>query len=90
MIVCCQLKKGGDALDKARVTITIRGKELEVIDAIAKSSGKLRGDVVAEIFHEVMEGILPVLEADSESQAMKLVFRAGLNKLAAMLDEPIG
>lgn len=76
--------------DKARITITLRDKHLEVVNALAKSSNKKPGDIVAELIKEVLEGITPALEAENEAQAMRAILRVGLNKLGTLLDESIG
>lgn len=77
-------------LEKLKVTITLKGREVEVVTAIAESSGKRKGDVVAEIVHEVLAGLIPAIDSQSESQAIRAVLRVGLNKLSGLLDESIG
>lgn len=68
-------------MDKARVTITVKGKNLEVLDKMVEATGKLRGEIVAEMVAEVLEGISPLIEETDELSAYKAVFRRSLIKL---------
>lgn len=77
-------------MERARITITLRGKEVEVVQALAKSSGRKPGDIVAEMVHELLESIMPAFDTDNEAQAMRIILRNGLNKLGKLLDEPLG
>lgn len=68
-------------MDKARVTITVKGKNLEVLDKMVEATGKKRGDIVSEMVAEVLEGISPLIEETDELSAYKAVFRRSLIKL---------
>lgn len=71
-----------DKANKARVTITVKGKNLETLDKMVAATGKLRGDIIAELVSEVLEGVTPALEAKDELSAYKALFRESLAKLA--------
>lgn len=68
-------------MDKARVTITVKGKNLEVLNKMVEATGKQRGDIVSEIVAEVLDGISPLIEETDELSAYKAVFRRSLLKL---------
>lgn len=68
-------------MDKARVTITVKGKNLEVLNKMVEATGKKRGDIVSEMVAEVLEGISPLMEEADELSAYKAVFRRSLVKL---------
>ena len=68
-------------MDKARVTITVKGKNLEVLNKMVEATGKKRGDIVSEMVAEVLEGISPLMEEADELSAYKAVFRRSLLKL---------
>lgn len=74
-------------MGKARVTITVKGKNLEILDKMVEATGKLRGEIVAEMVAELLEGVAPVVEATDELSAYKAVFRQSLIKLADIFDE---
>lgn len=68
-------------MDKARVTITVKGKNLEVLNKMVEATGKKRGDIVSEMVAEVLEGISPLMEETDELSAYKAIFRRSLVKL---------
>ena len=68
-------------MDKARVTITVKGKNLEVLNKIVEATGRQRGDIVSEMVAEILEGISPLIEETDELSAYKAVFRRSLLKL---------
>jgi len=68
-------------MDKARVTITVKGKNLEVLNKMVEATGKQRGDIVSEMVAEVLDGISPMIEETDELSAYKAVFRRSLLKL---------
>ena len=68
-------------MDKARVTITVKGKNLEVLNKMVEATGKQRGDIVSEMVAEVLDGISPLIEETDELSAYKAVFRRSLLKL---------
>jgi len=68
-------------MDKARVTITVKGKNLEVLNKMVEATGKQRGDIVSEMVAEVLDGISPLIEEADELSAYKAVFRRSLLKL---------
>ena len=68
-------------MDKARVTITVKGKNLEVLNKMVEATGKKRGDIVSEMVAEILEGISPLIEETDELSAYKAVFRRSLLKL---------
>ena len=68
-------------MDKARVTITVKGKNLEVLNKMVEATGKQRGDIVSEMVAEILEGITPLIEETDELSAYKAVFRRSLIKL---------
>lgn len=72
---------------KTRVTIALGGKHLEVLDKIADASHKKRGTILTEMAEEMLDGLIPALEAESEGQAWKALFRTSLNKISELLDE---
>lgn len=74
-------------MGKARVTITVKGKNLEILDKMVEATGKLRGEIVSEMVAELLEGVTPVVEATDELSAYKAVFRQSLIKLADIFDE---
>jgi len=74
-------------MDKARVTITVKGKNLEVLDKMVEATGKQRGDIVSEMVAEVLDGISPLIEETDELSAYKAVFRRSLLKLMDALSE---
>ena len=68
-------------MDKARVTITVKGKNLEVLNKMVEATGRQRGDIVSEMVAEILEGISPLIEETDELSAYKAVFRRSLLKL---------
>jgi len=74
-------------MDKARVTITVKGKNLEVLNKMVEATGKQRGDIVSEMVAEVLDGISPLIEETDELSAYKAVFRRSLLKLMDALSE---
>lgn len=74
-------------MGKARVTITVKGKNLEILDKMVEATGKLRGDIVAEMVAELLEGVTPALEATDELSAYKALFRQSLIKLSDIFGE---
>lgn len=74
-------------MDKARVTITVKGKNLEVLNKMVEATGKQRGDIVSEMVSEVLEGISPLIEETDELSAYKAIFRRSLVKLMDALSE---
>lgn len=72
---------------KTRVTIALGGKHLEVLDKIAEATHKKRGTVLTEMAEEVLDVLVPALEAETEEQAWKALFRTSLNKIGDLLDE---
>lgn len=74
-------------MDKARVTVTVKGKNLEVLDKIAAANQKQRGEIAADMINEVLASLIPVLSAESESKAYKVMFQQALTKLADLFEE---
>ena len=74
-------------MGKARVTITVKGKNLEILDKMVEATGKKRGDIVAEMVSELLEGVIPVVDATDELSAYKALFRQSLVKLADIFGE---
>lgn len=74
-------------LAKARVTITLDGKYLDVVEQMAKATGKKRGDIVHELFYELLDGLIPALNAPTQELAWKELFRSSLLKINELLDE---
>ena len=72
---------------KARVTITVKGKNLEVLNKIVEATGKQRGVIVGEMVAEILESLIPAMEATDELSAYKAVFRHLLSKLADAVSE---
>jgi hypothetical protein len=73
--------------DKARITVSVKGKELEVITKLAEATGKRRGDIVSEWVNEFANMMAPVLDAKTEGQAWKQLFYQSLSKMSVLIDK---
>lgn len=73
--------------DYIRVTVTLRGERRQMIEQLAAASMKKPGDIVGDLVYEVLDSLMPVLQAGDTEQARRVLFKSALSKLVDLVDE---
>lgn len=74
-------------LESARITVTVKEGNLEVLEKIAKANKVTRGIQLSQIVNEILEGMEPVIESGSTAKAKKMMFKTALTKMLEVLEE---
>lgn len=71
-----------------RITMTITGKQLEILNLIAESMGLEAGDVARDIVKQTVDGIGEIFEGVSDSEfAVRRLYRMAFSKMNESFEE---
>jgi hypothetical protein len=74
-------------MNKKTLQITLSGDQLAILEKIAEASNKRMGAILGEMVRDMLDSLIPVLNAGSEAQAYKIMFREALNKITVLFDD---
>ena len=71
-----------------RITMTVTGKQLEILNRIAESMGLDAGDVARDIVKQTVDGIGEIFEGVSDSEfAIRKLYRMAFSKMNESFEE---
>lgn len=71
-----------------RITMTVTGKQLEILNRIAESMGLEAGDVARDIVKQTVDGIGEIFEGVSDSEfAIRKLYRMAFSKMNESFEE---
>lgn len=71
-----------------RITMTITGKQLEILRRIAEAVGRDPGDVARDIVNQTVDGISEIFDGAADSEfAVRKLYRMAFSKLQQSFEE---